>query len=91
MNAKIVFKLNHGQFVFRQYPLLEPVPYNQVYHILLDAVEASSRRQRAICGYAPEEFAWKPGGVQLEQPQVNLCSKCEKLARKKRVLTEIVA
>lgn len=91
MGARILFKLNSGVFVFRQYPLLEPVPCNQVYHILLSIPEKRSRRARAICGYAPEDFAWKDVGEVLELPPSIVCSKCENLARKKKVLSEIVA
>jgi hypothetical protein len=90
VNAKIQFKLNGGHFVFRQYPLLEPMPRNQVYHILLDISEKRAGRLRAVCGYAPEDYAWKDVGRELELPDSNVCSKCERLARKRKVLHEIV-
>ncbi len=90
MGARILFKLSVGNFVFRQYPLLEPVPYNHVHHILLTIPEKRGRRLRAMCGYAPEDFAWKVVGGSLELPPSVLCAKCEKLARNRKVLSEIV-
>jgi hypothetical protein len=90
LGARILFKLNSGDFVFRQYPLLESVPSNQVYHILLNIPEKKGRRLRAMCGYAPEGYAWKNVGGILELPPSVVCSKCEKLARNRKVLSEIV-
>ncbi len=90
LGARILFKLSSGNFVFRHYPLLEPVPGNQVYHILLNIPEKRGRRLRAMCGYAPEGYAWKNVGEILELPPSVVCSKCEKLARSRKVLTETV-
>ncbi len=90
MGARILFKLKSGAFVFRQYPLLEPVPCNQVYHILLNISEKRGRRVRAMCGYAPEDYAWENVGKILELPPSLVCSKCEKLARNRKLLSEIV-
>ncbi len=90
MGARILFRLSSGNFVFRQYPLLEPVPSNQVHHILLEIPDKKSRRLRAMCGFAPENFAWEKVGKLLELPPAVVCSKCENLARKRKVLSEIV-